>query len=195
LVLQGGSLVKFEPIEKTVEDMIVEKVGFVPTLAELETVYGKSLICVTYNLSDNKREYLSAITYPELPLTKAIRMSSNFPFIFEQCEVDGKYYVDGGITDNFPMNFAQTESAKCLGIYNINPPKPFNPDGNYLTLLQRLFMIFVCSMAETAKPASPKSKIFKLEFEFSFFNFNASNDALIKLFDLGYDRCKDLTTD
>ena len=206
LVLLGGSLVKFEPIEKTVEDMVVDKMGFVPTMKELSDVTGRSLVCVTYNLTDNRREYLSEETYPDLPVTKAIRMSSNFPFIFERCEYNGKYYVDGGITDNFPMNYAQTtadiitntgankptSTSKCLGVYNVNPTKPFNPDSNYLDLVQRLFTVFVRSMSETARILTEGSRIIELEFEFSFFNFNASNTSLIKLFDTGYDKCKEL---
>ena len=39
-------------------------------------------------------------------------MSSAFPFVFKPIEYNGEYYIDGGLCNNFPLNFCLNET-KC----------------------------------------------------------------------------------
>jgi predicted acylesterase/phospholipase RssA len=47
---------------------------------------------------------LSHKTYPNLTLFQAITMSVSIPIIFKSICIDNKCYMDGGITNNFPLN-------------------------------------------------------------------------------------------
>jgi len=186
-----GGLIDFQPIEREMEDMIIAKIGYVPTLDQIKTRFNKTLIFVTFNMTDGEKEYISHQTYPNLPVTKAARMSSTFPFVFSPFEYNGTYYVDGGVVDNFAMNYAQTLGGKCLGMYNVNPIEPYTLDTNHLALFFRLLFVFISSSAENASISkNSQSKIIRLTFDPSFFNFNCSNFDLIRLFDTGYDECK-----
>lgn len=55
---------------------------------------------------------LSHTTHPTLPLLKAMTMSSAFVPLFTPILHDGVYYVDGGIRNNFPINFIPKDAAK-----------------------------------------------------------------------------------
>lgn len=184
-----SGLMSFDTIEKEVEGLILTQHDSIPTLDQLHDRYGKILICVTFNMTDGEKEYVSYLNYPDLPVTKAIRMSCSFPLVFCPFEYNGKYYVDGGVVDNFAMKRAQEMGGKCIGIYNVNTIKPYTPDTSNFEMMFRLFSIFVCSIAESSI-AQPGNKIIRLVFEPCFFNFNSTNSELIKQFDYGYDNCK-----
>jgi len=117
-------------------------------------------------------------------------MSSTFPFIFAPYEYDGKYYLDGGIVDNFPMYTAQLTGKKCFGLYTNNPPKPYSPQINTIELFLRLITVFISSSADNI-PVYSGSRILKLSYEPSFFNFSSTNSDLIRMFDNGYKICSD----
>lgn len=59
-----------------------------------------------------KRTLITPETHPELPVWKAVRMSSTIPFIFPYYELDGNPVTDGGLVtemfDIFPENERMT---------------------------------------------------------------------------------------
>lgn len=46
---------------------------------------------------------ISHHTHPDLPVLKAIHMSSSVPFCIQPVWYDGTYYIDGGININYPL--------------------------------------------------------------------------------------------
>lgn len=50
-------------------------------------------------------------TFPDLPLYKAISMSSAFPIAFKPNEFNNEYYIDGGLCNNFPLDSCLNETA------------------------------------------------------------------------------------
>lgn len=102
-----------------IEEMILNKLDYLPSLSELYKHYGKSLYCVTYNLTENTTEYLSYLTYPDLSCIDAIKMSCNIPIIFPKIIYNNCFYIDGAIFDHYPVNFAKSianENENILGI-------------------------------------------------------------------------------
>lgn len=182
-------ILKFEYIENEVENWIVSKIGYVPTLLEIKERFGKKLYFVTFNMTDAKKEYVSWETYPNISVIKAARMSSSFPFIFSPFEWENKFYVDGGIVDNFAMKKAQSLGGKCLGLCNVNIVKPYTPSMNTFELILLLFSVLISSFDEDIIVNSG-NEIIKLTYEINFFNFFSENSDLIKFFDIGYDKCK-----
>lgn len=188
--LSYGGLLNFDTIEREIDNIIITKLGFIPTMNCVRERFGKNLYLTTYNLSSGSKEILSAETYPNLLVTKAMRMSSTFPFIFPPFEYDNKYYLDGGIVENFPMHTAQKSNRNCFGLYNINTPKPYTLQTNYFELFVRLLTVFVSSSAEFIQTL-PGCKIMKLAYNPGFFNFMSSNSDLLNMFDDGYKICKE----
>ena len=96
--------------------MTISKIGYLPTMKDIYSKFGKKLIFATYNLCQSKTEYLSHETYPDLPCITALHMTANLPLIFEKFLYNGSYYIDGGLADNFPIDLADEQCQKIFGI-------------------------------------------------------------------------------
>ncbi|TYB79475.1 patatin-like phospholipase family protein [Bizionia myxarmorum] len=55
-------------------------------------------------------------------LIKPIIASASFPGVFTPTEINGKFYVDGGTLNNFPVEPLKEKCDKIIGIY-VNPLK------------------------------------------------------------------------
>ncbi|WP_055443434.1 patatin-like phospholipase family protein [Lacinutrix himadriensis] len=55
-------------------------------------------------------------------LIKPIIASASFPGVFTPTEINGKYYIDGGTLNNFPVEPLQKDCDKIIGVY-VNPLK------------------------------------------------------------------------
>lgn len=126
-VLNGMGAISFNHFYHYIEQLTLEKIGRLLTLGELEKKFEKKLICVTYNVTQTKTEYLSPDNYPEIPCLIAIKMSCNLPFMFDPFQYMNNYYIDGGVTDNFPLEKAITLGNKVLGIVIDNGTQQDHP--------------------------------------------------------------------
>ena len=92
------------------------------TLKELYEKTRIKLIITTTNLSTKKSEFLSYETYPNLPVSKAVRMSCSIPIYFTPVKYNGHYYIDGACTANYPTHLFELTNDNFMGIYisNIN---------------------------------------------------------------------------
>jgi NTE family protein len=78
----------------------------------------KSFYCVGTNLTKQRAEIFSLATTPNMPIKTAVRISSSIPFFYEPILLDSsgkepvdpikdypyQVYVDGGITQNYPID-------------------------------------------------------------------------------------------
>lgn len=76
--------------------------------------------------------YFNYKTHPTLPLSMAVRMSMSYPFFFVPSEYEGRLYVDGGMTNNFPIELYPADSV--LGFKLISNNEKVN-DGKITTAL------------------------------------------------------------
>ncbi len=188
MLLMGKPLMSFEPIKSCLEQLIIDKMGFIPTMQDVDRL-GK-LVFVTYNLTDDCREYISSETHPDLPVIHGIRMSSNFPLVFEPYICNKKAYLDGGIVDNFAVEYGQRLGNKCLGVMTNNPQRKYNPhDFGNIEFVWMIFQIFIATVTKD-KIDRTTCDIVRLDFKSNFFNFESNNNELIEMFDKGYELCK-----
>lgn len=76
------------------------------TFSQLHNRTGsRTLYIGTCCLNTATLEILSHETTPDLSVVKAVRMSMSIPFFYVPVLHEGKYYVDGGLLNNFPINF------------------------------------------------------------------------------------------
>ena len=109
--------------------------GIIPTLLDIKNKYNKELVCVTYNITKNRVEYLNYENSPELLITHACVMSSCIPILFNPFEYKNNLYLDGCIGSNFPIEYTyQHENINfaCFG---------FDNKYNYGNLLEYLMSI------------------------------------------------------
>jgi len=189
---QGAS--SYNAINETFEKMTINKIGFYPTLKDLKDKFGKTLICSTYNLTEQKNEYLSYENYPNLPCITAIRMSSNLPLIFENFKYGNSLYVDGGVCDNFPIDLGDRIGKKILGIFINSDPKD-STNINDIGILEFIYLLMFVPVSQIQefkiKNVSDKTKVVRLiNNKFKFFHFDLSSKDKLDLFSYGYEVMK-----
>lgn len=53
-------------------------------------------------------------------LVKILKASASIPILFNAVEIEGQYYVDGGLLSNFPVEALKDKCKKLIGV-NVNP--------------------------------------------------------------------------
>ncbi|ARF09385.1 patatin-like phospholipase [Indivirus ILV1] len=87
------------------------------TLKEIYETYNKKIIYSVVCINDMNVYYLSYETDPEIELYKVIRMSSSIPLYFCPVLYNGKYYIDGGAWDNYPMCCFENQLDETIGLF------------------------------------------------------------------------------
>lgn len=194
-----SGIYKYSCITKHCEIMTLSKIGYIPTLKQLKEDFGKKIVACSYNLTKHKREYISYNNYPNMSCLDAIRMSSNIPFIFDECIYNGDEYIDGGIIDNFPTNFTfipNMENIKAVGIY-LDDKKEDNQkeeeNNNYhkiLKLINKMYNIIMIPCKEN-KNYNKDIDIIDIKVEdLKIYNFSISHTKKLELFSYGYNCAK-----
>jgi len=76
------------------------------TFSELKNLdTSKDLYVGATCLDTGVQEVFSYETYPDMPITIAVRASMAIPFFFTPVTYKGKMYVDGGVLNNYPIHF------------------------------------------------------------------------------------------
>lgn len=78
--------------------------GELRELNKAEPTKYANLYVVASNISRQRSEVLCADNHPEMKIWQAVRTSMSIPFIFQPVVVNGDYYVDGGLSWNFPID-------------------------------------------------------------------------------------------
>ena len=193
-MLNGNGALSFSNIYEQLEKMTIDKLGYLPTFEDIYNNFKKKIICVTYNITDDKTEYISYETYPQLPCLIALKMSSNLPLIFEKYKYGDKFYIDGGITDNFPIDLGDQIGNKVLGLLISHETSNFNSQTDE-SILEYIYKLIFIPMSQNVDykvlNVSKKCKIIKLEYnKLKFFNFNINSKEKLDFFSSGYEQMK-----
>jgi len=195
-MINGSGALSFSSIYEHVEKMTIDKIGFLPTIQDLKDKFGKEFICVTYNLSESKVEYISYENNPQLPCLIAIKMSSNLPLIFENFKYGNNFYIDGGVSDNFAIDVGISKGNKIIGIYLEEEEKNFN-DNKDINIIEFIYKLMFIPISQSMKykidnaMMDKKCKIIKLKVNnTSTLSFNISSVDKLELFSSGYQQIK-----
>lgn len=88
--------------------------GANPTFGALYEATGCKLLVVATNLNYNQEVPFSHETTPHVHVADACFMSMALPGLFTPFRMDGTLYVDGGLKNNFPMNYFP--AASTIGV-------------------------------------------------------------------------------
>jgi hypothetical protein len=159
-LVSNYGILDISPFINIVKDMIIEKLGSIPSFGDLELITGKSLIVTGSNISLQKADYFSPKSHPTMSVIEAVKISCNLP-IFKKIKFDGCYYSDGGLVDNFPIDISMRYFEKCyslngylthpnvLGIVIATNEKKKNDEE--FTLVSYLYNIMVLPMTTMTK--------------------------------------------
>lgn len=102
----------------------------------------KPLIITTTNIEEGITTY-----FTEGDLVETVLASCSIPMLFIPTKIDGVTYVDGGVTNNFPVEPLVGKCKKLIGS-NVNSIGPFNPKKGILHLAMHTFHIGIASGIE-----------------------------------------------
>ncbi len=165
-----------EKLKKTLNDIIEVK-----NIEELE----KPLFIAATNLNSGTIEYFN-----KGPIDTLVIASSSIPVLFSPVTYNNKTYVDGGLLDNVPIKPLIRRCEKIIAV-NIHPVIPEKKLDNLLKIGARTFELAV----QFNKRYKKNKNIFFIEPEgiTKYHILDTRNTE--KLFELGYNHCKNLKID
>lgn len=134
-----------------IEQHIVDKVGFSPTLAELRKFSNMDLTITGTNVTKKRCEYFNHLTHPTMRVITCLCISCAVPLLMESVQHNDSVYVDGGVLDNFPIRYARTvypQTDVVIGIC-IRFKYPSAPIGSFVDFIRELAMIGLMKVSET----------------------------------------------
>lgn len=157
------------------------------TFKQLYDITNKNLIIVGCCINTTEEVHFNYKTYPEMSIIKAIRISTSVPLLFNPVKMDNKFYMDGGMINNFPIEVFEHDLENTLGILLVGEDyynNEINTFQNYISGVIR------CSMFNNIKKKMEKYKdiILKIECTFTIFDLEITKEEKQKLIDLGYDK-------
>jgi predicted acylesterase/phospholipase RssA len=135
-----------EKIQKIARIMLERKnVSTNFTFLNLAKTFGKNLVITGSNLTLNKLEYFCVDNTPEMEIVEAICISCSIPLIFTPRTYKDNLYVDGGIYNNFPMDYVAehdpTHDKTTLGMVIEHPIKPITSIWSYIYSIVNCLLI------------------------------------------------------
>jgi len=192
-ITHGEPAISFSHISDELEKMTIEKIGCIMTMSELYTRFKKVLVCCTYNVTKSKVEYVSHETFPNIPCLTAVKMSSNLPFIFDNFKYGDSFYIDGALTNNFPIDIGEKYGKKVIGLcisYDLSIKN--SPKTDFLDYVYKLLYVPIQQSTEyrisTKKQSTCVININPANLEF--FNFNINHRLKFEMFSEGYNEVK-----
>ena len=94
-------------IMAAVQTILEDRCGPNPTFKSCKKKFEKDLVITGVCLSTNRTEYFSWNTHPDMKIMDAIRITCAVPILFVPVWYENRLYLDGGLGDNFPINYAK----------------------------------------------------------------------------------------
>jgi len=148
------------------------------TFRQIQEVFGTRLVVCATNLTERKPEYFCPATSPDMDVALALRMSCTIPLYFSAVTHQGTVYVDGAVSDNFPLAWAADTYGphRVLGI--AFKPRASNPGRS---LEEYVGALLECSTRRHYAPEDRRVILLDSGAR-SAFEFNMSKKDLKKLF-------------
>lgn len=89
------------------------------TFRDVADRHGIRLVVCATNVTERKAHYFGPDTTPDMDLALALRMSCSVPLYFSAVEHEGQVFVDGAVSDNFPMKWAVRDAGGEEGVIGI----------------------------------------------------------------------------
>lgn len=88
------------------------------TFKEVYEKYGTTLVVVGTSLDKKRAFYFSHETFPDMEIRLAIRISISIPLVYKAIKWNGDTWVDGGIVDNFPICYFDSDELKTYSCWD-----------------------------------------------------------------------------
>jgi predicted acylesterase/phospholipase RssA len=168
------------------------------TFIEFAKITGNNLVICVSNLSKERSEYMCVNNTPDISVAKAVKISCSIPILYTPTTLNDDLYVDGGVYNNFPIDYFKDHSLKdILGINIIT--KNYQRNESFMEYIQFIMNSIINKLNHKSNILynCNDKNIITLEFEDNDGWFNISEikisiplNILEKYIKMGYDECK-----
>jgi len=154
------------------------------TFQQLRAGTGKELVICATSLIQRKPVYFTADTHPNMEVAWAVRLSCSLPLLFGYGKANTEAFVDGGLTDNFPV-----EPLRKLGCKSILGLRFKMTDPHVLPVeLTEYVMALMCCVAWQAQSQDHVcATVIELDVEQqAALDFSMCLEEMEQLFSVGY---------
>ena len=196
-MIQGRGASSFNHLQEHLERMTIEKIGYLPTMLDIYKKFGKTLVCITHNVTKNITEYISHETNPSIPCLTALHMSANLPLVFDKYKYGNSFYVDGGLSDNFGIQLADKVGNKVLGILlggNLENNPQTDSEIDSLEYIYKILLIPI-DKATHYKISLATDNCYIIQLKANpkkFFNFDMNSKEKMEMFCSGYNQTREI---
>jgi NTE family protein len=176
----GDNIIKFLQVLLT-EKKIDPEITF---LQLFEKTKIKFIITGT-NISKQKIVYFNYKTYPDMKVLTALRITMSIPIIYEYIRFEDDIYVDGGLLDDYPIDYFRKEASETIGFLMYDYSETLNIE----KLDEYLYSFLFCLLKKVnkfKKKIYKKNTILIKQNKVGTIDFNISKEDKIELFELGY---------
>ena len=160
------------------------------TFKELYNITNVKLVICATNINKMECQFFDHIKTPDCKVIDALISSISIPFMFCPRKIDDYYYVDGALTNNFPMEYFDKEIENTLGFININSSFQ-NMEIN--SIEQYFFAVSLCSITKLIKNTLDKynDKSVIIDSNQNIIEFDLSLDKKYELINYGFQLTED----
>jgi NTE family protein len=145
----------------------------------------KPFVITATNIEEAKTTYFTKGNLVDLVLA-----SSSIPVLFEPAKIDGITYVDGGATNNFPLEPIEDICKKLIGVH-VNPIGKYDPSKGIMHMAVNTFHIMIAAgLEEKKKRLNYFIEPDKLK-DYSYYDVKKGRE----MFDIGYDEAMEVLRD
>lgn len=136
------------------------------------------------NLTNHQFEIFDKDSKPDLEIRKAIRISISIPLVYEYCKLDDYIYVDGGVLNNYPIEFFDNDK----GVIGVTLQSSETGKRHDIESLDNyIYNVMQCILNRNSNKSSfHLSRTIEIQTDESIINFNLSKSKKKKLIDIGY---------
>jgi predicted acylesterase/phospholipase RssA len=116
-VYENRGIIDPEIIKTALDKYVTNKFGRVPTLRELKEITGIKLCTVSTNVDAENFEYIDCDKFPNLECTDAVKIGINMPGLIGMVKFNGSVYVDGALTNPYPVDVYDDGEKEILGLF------------------------------------------------------------------------------
>jgi predicted acylesterase/phospholipase RssA len=121
-------------------------------------------------------------------------MSCNIPLVFEPYKFGDSYYVDGGLSNNFPIDIGEDVGQAVIGIVVKSPTNIDIEKADIMEYLNKMLLILIneaCDLRNKFKRDSTDIiEIMSGEKALRLYEFNIDSKIKLDLFSNGYEFAK-----
>jgi NTE family protein len=173
--------------------LLISKKGFSEeiTFLELHNRTKKNLIITGTCLNKQQTEYFNYINTPNMMVYKAIRISMSIPIIYNKVDYKSHIYVDGGISNNYPIDYFDQEISKTIGFLILSDNNNDIIDIKGIDTFMYYNLLILSSSIDSSKFLLYKKQTVRLKCSYTNLKFNLSKEEKMETINNSYDDTKE----